>query len=53
MFSLSGIKMKGVVLMEVHIAGLRKKGENISLRNELFTSRRLINLVFLANQMNF
>lgn len=45
--------MKAVFLREVHIAGLRKKGENISLRNEHLTFQRLINLVFLTNQMNF
>lgn len=45
--------MKAVFLTEVHVAGLRKRGENISLRNELLTSQRLINLVFLANQMSF
>lgn len=45
--------MMALFPMEVHAARLRKKGENISLRNELLTSQRIINLVFLANQINF
>lgn len=47
------LKMKTMFLMEVHVDGLRKKGENISLRNEHLTSQRLTNLVFLTNQNNF
>lgn len=47
------LEMKAVFLTEVCVAGLRKKCENISLRDEHLTPQRLINFVFLANQINF